>query len=173
MGSVTRLTITEWPETAVATFSGLYFLRFENVADRARNQRRVHDGAVHHGILRQRFQTKTHQFIALFGALQLDGFDRARADVQTHQSLVFCATKHVETPLAVPTARLLYPARPNCFGGNQDSNLVEISSNTHTRKILNLLAVPVHCSCQACEFRVGDAMVAALRNERSIQCAML
>ena len=47
---------------------GLDFLRLENIADRAGDQRRVHDRAVHHRVLRQRFQPKTDQFIALFGA---------------------------------------------------------------------------------------------------------
>src|SRR6266850_5470750 len=81
---------------------GFDLLRFENVADSARHQRRVHDGAVHDGVLRQGLQAKTHEFVALFAAFQLDRLDGTRADVQSNQSFFLSAAKHVETPLGIP-----------------------------------------------------------------------
>ena len=68
IGSVTRFTITEWPETAVATARVLISWLVEDRADRSRHQRRVHDRAVHHRILRQRLQAEADQLVALLGA---------------------------------------------------------------------------------------------------------
>ncbi len=82
----------------------LDFLRLENVADRARDQRRIHDRAIHDGVLRQGLQAKTHQLIALFSALQLDRLNGTRADVQPHECFLFSATKHIEAPSGVPAS---------------------------------------------------------------------
>ena len=68
-GSVTRLTITEWPETAVATFFVLTLLGVKNIADRAGDERRVHNRAVYNRVLGQRFQPKTDELVAVFRAL--------------------------------------------------------------------------------------------------------
>ena len=51
----------------------LGLLRVEHAADRARHKRRVHDGAVHHGVLGQRLQAETYQLVALLGLFELDG----------------------------------------------------------------------------------------------------
>ena len=79
---LTRLTITEWPETEVATSFDFDLLAVENRDDLFGHRRRIHDGAVHDRVLRQRLQAEAHQLVAVFRLLQLDGFHRTRADVQ-------------------------------------------------------------------------------------------
>src|SRR5580692_4435879 len=77
---------------------GLDLVRIKNVADGPGDERRIHDGAVHDCILRQGFQTETNEFVPVFRAFQLHGFNGAGADVQTDESLLFIATKHGQTP---------------------------------------------------------------------------
>ena len=70
---------------------GFNFFGVENLADGVGDLRRVHDGAVYDGVLRQRFRAETDELIARFSGLQLNGFDGARADVQSDQLLVLSA----------------------------------------------------------------------------------
>jgi hypothetical protein len=93
--------------------SGLYILRIEDAADGACYQWRVHDRAIHNGVLCQWLQAKTNQLKTLSGAVQLDGFDGARANVQPHESFLSSTTKHFETPQEFPElANLQYRAIP-------------------------------------------------------------
>ena len=73
----------------MATAGNFHRLPIENRADGARHQWRVHDRAVHYGVLRQRLEPKTNQLVALLGLFQFDGFDRTRSDIQPDQGFPF------------------------------------------------------------------------------------
>ena len=81
---LTRFTITEWPETEVATSFDFDLLPVKDGDDLFGHRRSVHDGAVHDGVLGQRLQAIAHQLVTDFRFLQLDGFNRTRADVQAN-----------------------------------------------------------------------------------------
>jgi hypothetical protein len=82
------------------------FVGLKNIADGAGDEGGVHDRAIHNRVLRQRFQPETDELIPVFRALELHGFDGAGANIQTDESLLFRATKHIQTPLESPACRI-------------------------------------------------------------------
>ena len=76
----------------------LDFLRIEDRDDLFGDRRGVHDGAVHDRVLRQRLEAETHQLVALFRLLQLDGLHRTRADIQADQRFRFSQIEHRAAP---------------------------------------------------------------------------
>ena len=57
----------------------------EDAADRVGDLRRIHDRAVHHRILGQRFHAEADQFVAGFRRFQFDRFNRTRTDIEPDQ----------------------------------------------------------------------------------------
>ena len=66
---------------------GLERLILEQTADRVGDGGPVDDGAVHDAVRRHWLDAECRDFEALARWLQLDGFDRARADVETDDGL--------------------------------------------------------------------------------------
>ena len=82
-------------------------LRVEDLADRVSDLRSVHDRAVYHGVLRQRFHPKAHELVTRLRRFQLDRFDGAGSDVQSHElSAPFAQSQHIAAPFlaSVPVA---------------------------------------------------------------------
>ncbi len=81
---------------------GFDLLAVEDRNNLLRHRGRIHDRAVDYGVLRQRLDAVTHQLVARFRFLQLDGFHRTRADVQADQRFCFTEIEHRAAPHSSP-----------------------------------------------------------------------